>query len=84
MSIVCVVLILATPCAKRFIAQTRDAKELARRVGAFVDVALLVVIVDGDHVMHPRGDIHLLSFLKERNVQKFVCSRVCEIERERA
>lgn len=61
MPIVCVVLILATPCAKRFIAQARDAKELARRVGAFVDVALLVVIVDGDHVMHPRGDIHLLS-----------------------
>jgi hypothetical protein len=74
-SIVCVVLILATPCAKRFIAQTRDAKELARRVGAFVDVALLVVIVDGDHVMHPRGDIHLLS-----QSQREECAEICLFE----
>lgn len=80
-STVCAVLILATPRAKCFIAQTCDAKELACRVGACVDVALLVVIVDSNHARHPRGGVvHLLSYLKERNVCKSVCRGFCESE----
>ena len=85
MSVVCIVFILATPRAKCFVAQTRDAKELARRVGAFVDVTLLVVIVDGDHVMRPRRDIHLLSCLKvSKNLWKLVCRRFVRLNSERA